>query len=130
MESPFSAYNEVEAYRYDSIKKEYIGPYVYFSKSRSAIPNYNSFYFSVWNSDVDMSNMDERCYENLCDKNICNEDQLCREIWESPERGTDLSGDNKKYHCCDVTEDGITDCTEYEPGNLNVFIHFIYIFLL
>ena len=122
MEPPFSVYNEVEAYRYDTASENWKGPFVYFSKSRSAVPNYNSFYFSVWDADVDMSNMDERCYENLCDKNICNEDQVCREIWETPEWGTDLSGDHKKYHCCVVMDDDMEDCTEYEPGNLNLYL--------
>ena len=101
---PFSAYNEVEVYRHSS--GQWNGPYVYFAESMPWIPNWNSFYTSVWASDLDMSNFDQACYTNRCDQNICPDGEFCRADWSD--------GTTKQYYCCPSESSDLTECSE--PG--------------
>ena len=106
---PFSAYNEVEAYRYKS--GQWNGPYVYFAGSTPCVPNYNSFYESVWAADLDMSNFDQTCYTNLCDQNICQDGEFCKADWEDFSDGT-----TKQYYCCASESSDLSECNK--PGYL------------
>ena len=104
---PFSSYNEVEVYKYNS--GQWDGPYVYFAESMPWIPNWNNFYTSVWSEDLDKSQFDMTCYTNMCDQNICPDNEFCRVDW--PDWS---NGGTKEYYCCPSESSELTEC--HEPG--------------
>ena len=102
-----AVYNEVEAYHYDpDLPGLWSGPFVYFDNSRSwekgeERGGHSSFYISLLASELDLSIFNSECYQNLCDYNICEDDEFCLEDWEKNWNSTWTYDGHKSYLCCE-----------------------------
>jgi len=92
------AYNELEVYNYNKADDAWDGPFVYFSSPRVIGHDWTYVFDSFWADDMQFEG--DTCFNNYCemDKQLCNDDEVCKQDWNS-----DL--DVTILQCCGTSND-------------------------